>query len=107
MQRDKLPGGPGGTEPDFEATDSAGMLREIAFTARAALRRRKTLVDRAGEHDVPDSDERTVLSCIELKAKLVGLLGDGKNLSLDQLRTELDRLGYRLEPKGKLKAVKP
>lgn len=42
---------------------------------------------------------------LELVAKLAGYVGDGRNMPLDQLRSELDRLGYRLEPKGKLKAV--
>lgn len=111
--RDKLqptPGGPGGTvpaEPDFEREDCAGILAEVAYIARRAMTRRKTLVDRRGEHDVPDSDERTALAACEVKLKVLGFLGDGKNMQLETLKRELDRLGFELKPKGKLKAVKP
>lgn len=36
---------------------------------------------------------------LELVARLCGHLGDSRGMSIDQLRTELDRMGWKLVPK--------
>ena len=42
---------------------------------------------------------------LELAARLCGYLGDGRQMTRTQLEQELDRMGYRLVPKEKLKAA--
>ncbi len=98
------------TQPDEAVTRAHArvedLLAEVEQVRTAALEYVREYADREGNvHQSLQPDFRCALSATELKAKLLGYLGDGRTMSLDQLRTELDRLGFRLEPKAKPKAV--
>ena len=53
----------------------------------------------------PQPNHGAAIKAIEVMGRLLGVLGDGRNMSMEQLRGELDRLGFRLEPKNKPRAV--
>ncbi len=40
----------------------------------------------------------SALKALELAAKLLGLIGDGRQMSFEQLKQELNRMGWKLEP---------
>ena len=82
------------------------MLEEAEDIRVKALEHKRTYMNRDGDvHESHMPEFRAALAAVELKCKLLGILGDGKNMTLEQLKAELDRAGYELRPK-KLKAVK-
>ena len=84
-----------------------GLLEELdALQAECTGGQPRAYINAQGkERTKLERDNRIALQCIELKAKLLGLLGDHKNMSLEQLKTELDSMGYELRAK-KLKVAR-
>lgn len=67
-----------------------------------AMARVRTYVTRDGAlRTAEDPDYRSALAALEFTAKLAGYMGDGRNMTVEQVKEELDRMGYRLEPKQK------
>lgn len=82
--------------------DVEGLLAEcdeVRDMARDATRSYKDRNGRETEFSAPDLN--AMLKATELKAKLVGLLGDGRQMTRAQVEQELDRMGYRLVEKLK------
>jgi hypothetical protein len=91
--------------PRAPTRDLDGILRELdELQADCRGQERKYLNAKGEERKKPEPDNRTALSCIELKAKLLGLLGDGKNLTFPEFERKCNELGYDLVPR-KLRAV--
>lgn len=83
--------------------DLVGQALEVREKALAYIR---TYWDKDGNENSSDMpDFRAALAATELAAKLLGYLGTGQNMGMEQARAELDRMGWKLEPKGKPKAV--
>lgn len=62
-----------------------------------------TIVRDGGEW--PNPQHGNALKAIELMARLLGHLGDGRQMTEQQLRSELDRMGYKLVAKEKLRVA--
>jgi hypothetical protein len=81
------------------------LLAEIEETRQLALNFKRAYVTRAGElREVAQPDFRAALEATRLKAMLTGRIGDGKQMTIEDLKRELDSLGYRLVPKRPLPA---
>ncbi len=77
------------------------LLREALHVYELAL---EMTYDRDGEtYSRPELP--SAIKALELAGRLIGALGDGKNMSVDQLRNELDRLGWKLVPKKEPKVA--
>jgi hypothetical protein len=81
------------------ARDTESLLELCGEVYGAALEKRRSYYDKQGElRVVAEPDLTAAARAIELMGKLLGIVGDGRNMTLEQFRAELASRGLRLAP---------